>query len=211
VRHRPYARFSPIVGTLIYVASVWFLVFWEYRLDEVPKILDAAMKTPYRASWCLLVAAQMTWWASIIYPAYRRALKYSDQFHMNRSELIWNMAAFLLMCTIYISLRYRSIPADLVLHQKMKTLLITAFGAVTVMPCLVGFTLVSLAPSAVNLGEAPKPLDELRSDFKWFLIVTGCFVIFASITRGIEHLAFLKRTNRRLCQACFYTPLSCHW
>jgi hypothetical protein len=184
---------SPLAGTLVYLAAVCFLVI--LGSTDAWEEIHEALRVPSKAIWCSLVAVQVTVWAFVIAPCYRRARKFSNQIRQHRGEVLCDIAALLVLLTILINSRYIAIPPDMVLFQKPKMAVISVFGALTVLPSLLGGRLVSFeAASAAASGDAVNVLarlEELRGDLRWFLTAASGVVAGATLTRGALHGALL--------------------
>jgi hypothetical protein len=184
---------SPIVVLIVYLGSVYFLVL--IGADDYRAELRKDLGRPNTTMWCVLTASQMTVWVFLIGPAYRRALKYRTQFREQRYPLLGDLSTIVALSVIFVSSRYRSIQPILVPGESEKMVLVTVFGALTLLPSLVGFRLASSEARVIVAERADvdvlRRLDELRADLRWFLIVASSIVATIAVTRGVMHNAIV--------------------
>ena len=183
---------SPVMaGALAYLAAVYFLVI--LGSSDARTKLNAALSVPDVAIYCALVAALITAWTFVIGPGYRLALKYSDQIRQHRYELLGDILALLVLCAVLLVSRNRALSQTVrlpVVYQREKIVLVTLFGAVTVLPCLLGFRLVSFQAEKVAMEQGSDTvavltrLEELRADLRWFLRVAGAVVGGGTLATG---------------------------
>ena len=190
---------SPIVVLIVYLGSVYFLVL--IGADDYRAELRKALGLPNTAMWCVLTASQMTVWVFLIGPAYRRVLKYRTRFREQRYALLGDLSTIVALLVIFVISRYRSIQPILVPSESPKMVLVTVFGALTLLPSLVGFRLASSEAGVIVAERADadvlRRLDELRADLRWFLIVASSIVATIAVTRGVLHNAIVAMNQTK--------------
>jgi hypothetical protein len=183
---------SPLAASLVYLATVYAIVIFGSP-DGWKVAVDRTLGHPDSAIWCILLAFQVTAWTFAIGPAYRRAFSAGAREHWR--EVVVDIVVLLSLCALLVVNRYKSIAAgtEIVDLQPWKTGVVTVFGALMILPCLIGIRLISFSAPIAARDEDPlaalKRLETLHADLRWFVLVASAVIGGATLTRGALHNA----------------------